>query len=81
VGTLDPVAVATKMRALPVNDFMSKDVHIRPDGRVMRDMYVVSVKSPAESKKPWDYFSLIAEIPPDQAFRPISEGGCALVAG
>jgi branched-chain amino acid transport system substrate-binding protein len=42
-------------------------------------MYVMQVKAPAESKYPWDYYKLIRTIPADQAFRPLTEGGCDLV--
>jgi branched-chain amino acid transport system substrate-binding protein len=43
-------------------------------------MYLFRVKAPAESKGPWDYYSLVASIPADQAFRPLAEGGCPLVS-
>ena len=79
-GTLDADAVAAKMRAMPVQDFMSKDVAIRADGRVMRTNYVVSVKSPEQSRKPWDYFSLLATIDPNDAFRSLADGHCSLVS-
>ena len=79
-GTLDTDAVADKMRALPVNDFMSENVHIRKDGRVMRPVYVAKVKTPSESKKPWDYLAVLDTIPPEKAFRPLAEGRCPLVA-
>lgn len=77
-GTDDGPTVAAKMRELPVNDFMSKDVAIRKDGRVMRNMYLFEVKSPAESKGPWDYYKFISVVPGDQAFRPLAEGACPL---
>src|ERR1035437_9409035 len=79
VGSVDADAVAAQMRKTPLDDFMSKGAWIREDGRVMRTMYVLSVKSPAESKRPWDLFSVLATIPPDKAFRPLSAGGCPLV--
>jgi branched-chain amino acid transport system substrate-binding protein len=78
-GTDEAKAVAAKMRELPVNDFFSKDVKIRADGRVMRDMYLVQVKSPAESKAPWDVYKILAKIPGDEAFRPLEQGDCPLV--
>lgn len=78
-GSVDADAVAAQMRKTPLDDFMSKGAWIREDGRVMRTMYVLSVKSPAESKRPWDLFSVLATIPPDKAFRPLSAGGCPLV--
>lgn len=77
-GTDDGPTVAAKMRELLVNDFMSKDVAIRKDGRVMRNMYLFEVKSPAESKGPWDYYKFISVVPGDQAFRPLAEGSCPL---
>ncbi|MFZ5780261.1 MAG: ABC transporter substrate-binding protein [Pseudomonadota bacterium] len=77
-GTDDGPAVAAKMRELPVNDFMSKDVSIRKDGRVMRNMYLFEVKSPAESKAPWDYYKFVSVVPGEQAFRPLAEGNCPL---
>ena len=78
-GTLDGTAVADKIREIPINDFMSKDVHIRQDGRVMRDFYLFQVKKPAESKGPWDYYNLVRTIPAEEAVRPLAEGHCPLV--
>jgi branched-chain amino acid transport system substrate-binding protein len=43
-------------------------------------MYFAQVKTPSESTKPWDYYNILGVIPGDQAFRPLSEGGCALAA-
>ncbi len=77
-GTLDADAVAAAMRRLPIDDFMSKGAWIRKDGLVMRTMYVEAVKSPAESRGPWDYFSLLAAVPPEQAFRPLDPALCRL---
>jgi branched-chain amino acid transport system substrate-binding protein len=78
-GTDKTEAVAEKMRATKVNDFMSKDVEIRADGRVMRNAYLFQVKKPEESKGPWDYYKLLATIAPNDAFRPIDKGDCPLV--
>ena len=75
-GTLDGPTVAAKMRELPVNDFMTRDGKIRQDGRLVRDMYLFRVKSPAESKYPFDYYQLLATIPGDEAFKPMEDGGC-----
>jgi branched-chain amino acid transport system substrate-binding protein len=79
VGGKDPDAVMVKMRAMPINDFMTQDGKLRIDGRVLRDMYLYQVKTPAESKYPWDYLKLMQIIPADEAFRPLDEGGCPLV--
>jgi len=69
-----------KMRELPVNDFYVKNGHVREDGRLVHDMLFAQVKTPAESGKPWDYYKILSVIPGDQAFRPLGEGGCPLVA-
>ena len=78
-GTEDGPAVADRMRAIPVNDFMSKDVLIRADGRVMRDMHVFRVKAPGESRGPWDYYNHVETMAAGSAFRPLGEGQCPLV--
>ncbi|MGB6055004.1 MAG: ABC transporter substrate-binding protein [Burkholderiaceae bacterium] len=81
VGTDDTATVMAKMKATPVNDMFAKNGQIRADGRMVHDMYVYQVKKPSESKYPWDYYTLKAVIPAEQAFRPLSEGGCPLVKG
>jgi branched-chain amino acid transport system substrate-binding protein len=78
-GTDEAKAVVAKMKEMPVDDFMTKRGVIRQDGRLVRDMYLFQVKSPAESKGQFDYYKLVATIPGDQAFRPLAEGGCPLV--
>jgi branched-chain amino acid transport system substrate-binding protein len=78
-GSKDPDAVIAKMREMPIDDFMTHDGKLRIDGRVLRDMYLYEVKTPAESKYPWDYLKLLQTIPADEAFRPLNEGGCPLV--
>src|SRR5580704_5212800 len=78
-GSDDADAVVTKMREMPINDFMTHDGKLRIDGRVMHDMYLFEVKKPAESEYPWDYLKLLQTIPADEAFRPLNEGGCPLV--
>ena len=78
-GTDDGLKVVAKMREIPINDFMTKNGHLREDGRVMRDMYLFEVKKPDESKYPYDYYKQLAVIPADQAYRPLSESECPLV--
>ena len=58
---------------------MSKDVKIREDGQVMRPVYPVEVKTPAQSKGKNDFYTVGAAIPGEQIFRPLSEGGCDFV--
>ncbi|MGO8911742.1 MAG: ABC transporter substrate-binding protein [Bradyrhizobium sp.] len=79
-GTDEAKAVMAKMRARPVNDSYVKNGHLREDGRLVHDMYFAQVKTPSESKGPWDYYKILATIPGNQAFRPLAEGGCPLVA-
>ena len=79
-GTDEAKAVMAKMRAIPVNDFYVKNGHLREDGRLVHDMYFSQVKTPSESTKPWDYYNMLGVIPGVQAFRPLAEGGCPLVA-
>lgn len=74
------VDVMAKMKAIPVNDFEMKNAKIREDGQVMRPVYAIQVKTPAESKSKFDYYRVGDEIPPDAAFRPLSEGGCDFIS-
>lgn len=78
-GTSDTQTVLAKMRDTPVDDFFSRGGTIRKDGRMMHDMLLVQVKSPQESRFPWDYYKVLATLPAEQAFRPLSESGCPLV--
>ena len=78
-GTTDATVVTDKMRATRVHDAVFSDGFIRPDGRMVHDMYLVQVKTPAESTSPWDLYKVLRAIPGDQAFQPLSEGSCRLV--
>jgi branched-chain amino acid transport system substrate-binding protein len=78
-GTDEAKAVVAKMRAMPIHDFFADNGVIRPDGRMVHDMYLVEVKKPSESRYPWDYYKILKTIPGSEAFRPMSEGGCPLV--
>jgi branched-chain amino acid transport system substrate-binding protein len=78
-GTDEAKAVMAKMKEMPINDFMTRQGRIREDGRVIRDMYLMQVKTPEESKGEWDLARIVSTIPGEQAFRPLAEGGCPLV--
>jgi branched-chain amino acid transport system substrate-binding protein len=78
-GTDEPLAVMAKMRATPVNDIFASGGYIREDGRMVHDMFLVQIKTPAESKEPWDLIKIIKIIPGDEAFRPLSESECPLL--
>jgi branched-chain amino acid transport system substrate-binding protein len=77
----DGKAVVAKMKEIATDDLLFGKGFVRADGRTIHDMYLFEVKKPEESKGPWDYYKLIATIPADQAFRPLNEGNCPLVAG
>lgn len=79
-STDESKAVMAKMREMPVNDFYAQGAHLREDGRLVHDMYLVQVKRPEESKYPWDYYKVLRTIPGEKAFQPMSEAGCPLVA-
>lgn len=78
-GTDDTAKVMAQMKATPINDFFAKNGHIREDGRMVHDMYLFEVKKPSESKGEWDLYKLLATVPGDEAFRPMSEGGCPYI--
>ena len=78
-GTDDGEKVVAKMHEMPVNDFQMKDVKIRADGQVMRPMYAVTVKAPADVKQPYDYYVVGATIPAEDVWRPEAESTCPLL--
>ncbi len=75
----DGTKVIAKMKETPTDDPLLGKGSIRVDGRKIHPAYLVEVKKPAESTKPWDYHKIRATIPADQAFRPLADGGCPLV--
>nr|WP_312001100.1 ABC transporter substrate-binding protein [Bradyrhizobium altum] len=75
----DGLAVAAKMRELPVSDSFARGT-VRTDGQFVHDMYLARVKTPAASSRRWDHYDIVATIPAEQAFRPLGEGGCELVS-
>jgi branched-chain amino acid transport system substrate-binding protein len=76
-GTDDTAAVMKKMQDTPINDMFAKNGKLRPDGRMVHDMYLFQVKSPAESKGAWDYYNLKGTIKGDDAFQPLAQSRCA----
>ena len=79
-GTDDPLKVAAKMRDMPVEDFFSRNGHLREDGLMVHDLVLVQVKKPEDSKYPWDYYQILTHIPGEQAFGPPNPA-CPLVKG
>ena len=77
VGSTDADKVMAQLKKQKVDDFYAKG-YVRQDGSMIHDMYLMQVKSPAESKEPWDYYKILATIPGDQAFGTKQESRCAL---
>ncbi|MGE0357219.1 MAG: ABC transporter substrate-binding protein [Burkholderiales bacterium] len=77
----DGTKVIAQMKKMPTDDPLFGKGSVRADGRKIHPAYLVEVKKPSESKGPYDYYKVRATIPADQAFRPMAEGGCPLVAG
>jgi branched-chain amino acid transport system substrate-binding protein len=75
----DGARVVAKMKEMPTDDPLFGKGSIRADGRKIHPAYLFEVKKPEESKRPWDYYKLVATTPADQAFRPLSESACPLV--
>ena len=78
--TVSGSRVMKQMEQAVIDDPLFGPTTVRPDGRAVHAMYLFQVKSPAQSKGDWDFYSLVATIPAAEAFRPMSEGGCRLVA-
>lgn len=78
-GTDATQPVLEKMRSTPINDFMTTNGRIREDGRIIRDMYLMRAKAPAQSRSEWDLLEVVKTIPGDQAYRPAAESECPLL--
>ncbi len=79
VGSTDADAVVAKMKSMPMNDMYNTNVHIREDGRAMHKMYLWQVKPASEAKSRFDFCTKVADIAPEEAWRPLNQGGCPLV--
>jgi branched-chain amino acid transport system substrate-binding protein len=75
----DGAAAVGRMKAMPTDDDCFGAGSIRADGRKIHPSYLFEVKTPSESKGPWDYYKLLQTTPAEEAFRPLAEGGCPLV--
>ncbi|MCO5120945.1 MAG: ABC transporter substrate-binding protein [Burkholderiaceae bacterium] len=78
-GTDETSAVMKQLKSMPINDPVIRDGRIRANGRLVHDMMLVQVKAPAESVKPWDYFTVKERIPGEKAFQPVSASKCPLL--
>src|SRR3982074_1540015 len=77
-GTDEPLKVAAKMREKPIEDFFARNGKLREDGLMVHDLMLVQVKTPDESKYPWDYYKILAKISGEEAFGP-PDPACVLV--
>ena len=80
-GTDDGPAVAAKMKEMPVDDFFAPGAEVRADGRLVKEMYLVQVKTPDESSGAWDYYNVLRTIPSEDAAQPIGQTACPHVKG
>ncbi|HKO66193.1 MAG TPA: ABC transporter substrate-binding protein [Burkholderiaceae bacterium] len=78
-GTDDADAVMAQLKKQKINDMFAKGGYIRPDGRMIHEMYLMQVKTPAESKEPWDYFKVAQVIPGEQAYQSLANSKCPLI--
>ena len=78
-GSDDADAVMKQLKSMTLNDATVKGGKIRPDGRMVHEFYLYQVKTPSESKGPWDYYKLVATVPPDEAFQPLSQSRCPMI--
>ncbi|HWW19276.1 MAG TPA: ABC transporter substrate-binding protein, partial [Steroidobacteraceae bacterium] len=76
VGGSDPDKVMAELKKTRINDMFAKNGYIRADGVMVHDMYVMQVKTPKESKYPWDYYKVVKTMPGEEAFGPIT-GACS----
>jgi branched-chain amino acid transport system substrate-binding protein len=75
----DTEKVMAKMKEMPIDDVLFGKGSVRADGRAIHPMYLYEVKKPSESKGEWDIYKVVATIPTEEAFRPLSAGGCPLI--
>ncbi len=78
-GTDNAETIMKWMKSNKVNDFFSPNGFVREDGRMVKDMYLVQVKKPAESKRPWDYYTIVETLPGDKVYGSLAESTCKLV--
>jgi branched-chain amino acid transport system substrate-binding protein len=78
-GSDDVADVMKTLREMPIQDAFARNAKLRADGKLIHDTYLVSVKSPAESKAPWDYYKIVKTVSGEDSFNPLSESQCPLV--
>ncbi len=78
-GTDDADTVMKWMKSNKVDDFYATGGYVREDGRMVHDMFLMQVKTPQESKGPWDYYKMVAALPGDDVYTKLSESTCKLI--
>jgi branched-chain amino acid transport system substrate-binding protein len=73
-------AVMQQLKSTPIDDMFARHGHVRADGRMVHDLYLVQVKTPGEVKDKWDYYNVKETVPGDEAFQPLATSKCRLVA-
>ncbi len=76
-GSDDGTQAMDQMRKSKVNDMYAKGGYVRPDGRMVHDMFLLQVKTPAQSTTPWDYFNVVAVTKGEDAFTKKEDSKCA----
>ena len=78
IGTDDTEKVMAYLKKTKINDMFTQNGEVRPDGRMVHDMYLMEVKKPSEAKYPWDYYKVVTTIPGEQAYATKAETKCSL---
>jgi branched-chain amino acid transport system substrate-binding protein len=78
VGSTDPDLIMAQLKKAKINDMFAKNGYIRADGLMVHTMYVMQVKTPAESKYPWDYYKVIKVMPGEEAYGSQPDPACSL---
>jgi branched-chain amino acid transport system substrate-binding protein len=79
IDVTDGRALVAAMKAVPTEDVIYGPGSVRADGRKLHPVYLVQTKKPAESRGPWDFYTILSAIPADKAFRPLADGGCPMI--
>jgi branched-chain amino acid transport system substrate-binding protein len=79
VGSTDSDKVMAELKKVKIDDMFTENGYVRADGLMVHSMYVMQVKTPAESKYPWDYYKLIKVMPAEEAYGTQPDSSCSLV--
>ncbi|MDO8694161.1 MAG: ABC transporter substrate-binding protein [Sheuella sp.] len=78
-GSDDADTIMKWMKSNKINDFFATNGYVREDGRMVHDMFLMQVKTPAESKGPWDYYKIIETLPGDKVYASLAESTCSFI--